>query len=227
MPETSNSTERMLREGRHSTLCSQVQITSRAIADGGFLRFQGFKVSRFQGFKVSRFQVSSFRFQVLDFRFSISDFGFQFVPSFWCGVPVVRVISCWRFERARLHSLLKNSRDRPALSFLSFRRRTRRRNLRHRRTLCTQRTWTTDAAVNEKDSTAVRRRNDKTRVCGFRPRRMDRLKRAALAAEGRNLALDLAPQFVRILSGHTRGSPSSCRPSSIPPKPVAVPREYG
>jgi len=71
------------------------------------------------------------------------------------------------FERAWLHSLLKNSRNRPALSFLSFRRRTRRRNLRYRRALCKGRVWTTDAAVNEQDSSAVRRRNDKTGVCGF------------------------------------------------------------
>jgi hypothetical protein len=66
-----------------------------------------------------------------------------------------------------LNRLLRNSRDRPAISFLSFRRRTWRRNLRYRRALCTGRVWTTYAAVNEQDSSAVRRRNDNTGVCGF------------------------------------------------------------
>jgi len=68
--------------------------------------------------------------------------------------------------RSRLYSLLKNSRDRPTLSFLSFRRRTRRRNLRHRRARCTQGVWTTDAAVT-KQIPAVRRRNGETWVFGF------------------------------------------------------------
>src|ERR1700755_1684921 len=68
--------------------------------------------------------------------------------------------------RSRLYSLLKISRDRPALSFLSFRRRTRRRNLRHRRARCTQRVWTTDAGVT-KQIPAVRRRNGETWESGF------------------------------------------------------------
>src|ERR1700758_5528726 len=39
----------------------------------------------------------------------------------------------------------------------------------------------------------------------LQPRRMGQLEKAALAAEERSLALDLAPHFVRIFSAHTTG----------------------
>src|ERR1700745_231723 len=68
--------------------------------------------------------------------------------------------------RSRLYSLLKISRDRPALSFLSFRPRTGRRNLRHERVGVPKRFGTTDAGVT-KQIPAVRRRNGETWESGF------------------------------------------------------------